>query len=436
MNSNKFWTILLREYTFRVKKRSFLLFTFLTPILGIFFILVLTLLITSTGDGEQKVVVVLDSTNKYASYLTPDSQFKFISASKDLEEYRKANDPNVFAYVQITGNLMENPGAIRIYSDRTIPEDLKKKVRADLTPVVYQEKLNTYNIPNLEKIIQDSKVRLDISSVRWDSGGEKNVSSSFANGVGQLLNILIYLFVMMYGMMVMQGVREEKKSRLVEIIISSVTPKTLLFGKIVGIGLVGLTQMALWAILFVIGFIVTQLFFLSTASFNLSEISQRIAVEAPNISSDFALITSTLGTLNIPFLIVAFFVYFICGYFIYASVYAAIGASVDSDEDLNQTMAPMSILLVLGLYLGIYAANNPDSTLALWTSVIPLTSPMVMMVRLLFNPPWWQILLSLLILVASTILLVWCAAKIFRVGILMYGKKPSLKEFIQWIRFR
>ena len=238
-------------------------------------------------------------------------------------------------------------------------------------------------------------------------------------------------------MMVMQSVREEKKNRIVEIIISSVKPQTLLFGKICAIGLLGFTQMFIWIIIGTLGIVGVQFFTLGSVSFNSAEINQHISqtgmsevamAEAQNV-------INAISGFDFTGLLIAFVFYFIFGYFIYASIFAAAGAAVDNDEDVNQMITPITLFMLFAFYAGFYSANNPNGPLALWTSFIPFTSPVVMMVRIPYEPPMWQILLSAVILVAGTFALVWVAAKIFRVGILLYGKKPSFKELWQWLRY-
>ena len=439
MNMNKFRIVVAREYAVRVKKKSFILFTLLTPLILILFMVVIVLLMTSQREGDEKSIIVLDQTGKYAQHLSNTEEFKFIRGDKQLDEYRRDNESEAYAYLLISDDLVEHPEAISIHSRKQLTGRLEEHIRNDLTPVVRDEKIASFNIPNLKKIMDDSKVRLDISSIRWAKDGkETSVSTAFAYAAGQIFNALIYLFIIVYGMMVMQSVREEKKNRVVEIIVSSVKPRTLLFGKIVGVGLVGLTQMLIWAVVLVIAFVVMQLIFLSSVTFDTATLNQSIASSQvdPAMVSDLQTALGSLESLNLFGLGLAFIFLFICGYLIYASLFAAIGASIDNDEDANQLIMPISFILIIAFYLGFFTTNNPDSSIAVWGSMIPFTSPMVMMVRLLFDPPVWQVILSFLILIASTFGLVWLAAKIFRVGILMYGKKPRLKEMGKWVRYK
>lgn len=436
---NKFWIVVSREYMTRIKKKSFLIFTLLTPFLLILFGVIATLLLTSQGDGRRKEIVVLDQTGKYLPYLKDSREFKFIKGDKELAEYRKENNEEIYAYVLIKDDLQSHPDAITIHTRKQLTSTLSDKLKGDLTPVVQQEKLDSYHIPSLQKIIEESKIRLDISTVKWAKDGkEASVSTAVAYALGQLFNVVIYMFIIMYGMMVMQGVREEKKNRVVEIIVSSVKPRTLLFGKVVGVGLIGFTQMLIWILLLLVGIAGFQIYWLGSLSFDVSTITSDLSTNGWSESSaaDIQSLLNTFESINLPGLGLAFVVYFVLGYLLYASLYAIAGASIDNDEDVNQIIMPMTLIMVIGFYLGFYSANNPDSVLALWGSFIPFTSPMVMMVRLCFDTPLWQVLLSIVILLLSTALLIWFGSKIFRVGLLMYGKKPTFREIRKWMSYK
>ncbi|MDO4695824.1 ABC transporter permease [Porphyromonas sp.] len=435
---NKFAIVLKREYLTRVQKKSFLIFTILTPFIFLALMIVPAVIAMNSKDTSKKDVIVIDNTSKYQSLFESDDIYTFVKGEKSIAEYRKDANEDVYAYIVINDDLLKDPKALTIHTGKQIPRDLKDKVEDLLIPNLKNERIESFNIPNLKEIIRDTNVSLNISTVRWEKDGSEQESSAvIASIVGQIFNVLIYMFILMYGMMVMQSVREEKKNRIVEIIISSVKPQTLLFGKICAIGLLGFTQMFIWIVIGVLGIVLGQFFMLGAVSFNAQELTQQIGQSGIDQSSVYEVqsIINALSGFNFTGLIIAFVFYFIFGYLIYASIFAAAGAAVDNDEDVNQMITPITLIMIFAFYAGFYSANNPNGPLALWTSFIPFTSPVVMMVRIPYDPPVWQIALSAVALIVSTFVLVWIAAKIFRVGILLYGKKPSFKELWQWLRY-
>ncbi|KGL49632.1 ABC transporter permease [Porphyromonas cangingivalis] len=435
---NKFGIVLKREYLTRVQKKSFLIFTILTPFIFIALMVIPAVIALNSKDTTKKEVIVIDNTSKYQDLFKSDDIYTFTKGDKSITEYRKEANEDIYAYVLINDDLLKDPKAISIHSGKQIPRELQDKVERLLLPTLKNERIESFNIPNLKEILQESNVTLNISTIRWEKdGSEQEASAAIASIVGQVFNILIYMFILMYGMMVMQSVREEKKNRIVEIIISSVKPQTLLFGKICAIGLLGFTQMFIWIVIGILGIIGVQFFALGSISFNSAEINQHISQAGMDQATmaEVQSIVNAISGFDFTGLLFAFVFYFIFGYFIYASIFAAAGAAVDNDEDVNQMVTPITLFMLFAFYAGFYSANNPNGPLALWTSFIPFTSPVVMMVRIPYEPPMWQILLSAVILVAGTFALVWVAAKIFRVGILLYGKKPSFKELWQWLRY-
>ncbi len=262
-------------------------------------------------------------------------------------------------------------------------------------------------------------------------GGDGTVSESsteVATIIGMVFTILIYMFILMYGNMVMQAVLEEKKSRVVEVMVSSVKPVNLLIGKIVGIGLVGVTQLAIWAILGGILFSGVSLFLASP--------EQAAVMSADMGELDMEGIMSTVMGINWLEIGFYFLLFFIGGYVLYAAIFAMFASAVDSEEDTTQFMTPVTLIIVFAFFAGFYSVGNPDGPLAFWASLIPFSSPIVMMVRIPFGIPLWEKLLSIVLLYGTFILISILAAKIYRVGILMYGKKPSFKEMIKWTRYK
>jgi ABC-2 type transport system permease protein len=411
----------------RVNKKSFIFITLFAPVLFAALVFV-PLWLSSIKSSDTYEVAVIDRTGKYASLFEDTDRFRFVGdAGRMSVEESKESRPGIFAFLEITDDLLENPKAVTLYSDKQIPQDLKREVNRVLSQYLEKEKRASFNIPNIDEIISNSRVHLDIQTIKWGKDGTATESSSeIGSVIGMLFTFAIYLFILMYGAMVMQGVMEEKTNRIVEIMVSSVRPFDLMMGKIIGIGLVGLTQVFMWCIL------TTALIGAGGAFMGMSSGMPPSDVSA--ILSSTGLL-SKLGSFNFFEIVIYFVLFFIGGYISYASLFAAIGSAIDTPEDSQQFMTPIMVLLIFAVYAGMYSVNNPDGPLAFWCSLIPFTSPVVMMVRIPYEIPFQQILLSLVLLYASAIFLVWLSAKIYRVGILMYGKKPSFKDIARWVKY-
>jgi len=433
--------IIKREYLNRVSKKSFLILTFLTPLLFAAMVFVPLWLSSIKGD-EVRNVVVLDRTGKYASLFEDADNYKFIAGDKSLESYKQASDKEVYAIVSITDDLIAHPEAATMYSEKQIPGDLSRIVNQVLSRKLENEKMATYNIPNLKEIIKESQINFEINTIKWSEDGSESESSSLvASIVGLIFTVISYMFIMIYGAMVMQGVMEEKTNRIVELMVSSVRPFQLMMGKIIGIGLVGLTQMFLWGILTMALILGGQFLFMGSVDPQMMQQGAMMGQGSmPGMAEasqePAAKLFGMLQTINFAEIGIFFVIYFIGGYMLYASVFAAIGSAVESQEDTQQFMTPIMIFLVFSLYAGIYSMENPEGPLAFWCSLIPFTSPIVMMIRLPFEVPLWEKLLSVSLLYVTFVGIIWLSAKIYRVGILMYGKKPTIKEMIKWLRYK
>lgn len=433
--------IIKREYLNRVSKKSFLILTFLTPLLFAAMVFVPLWLSSIKGD-EVRNVVVLDRTGKYAPLFEDADNYKFIAGDKSLESYKQASDKEVYAIVSITDDLIAHPEAATMYSEKQIPGDLSRIVNQVLSRKLENEKMATYNIPNLKEIIKESQINFEINTIKWSEDGSESESSSLvASIVGLIFTLISYMFIMVYGAMVMQGVMEEKTNRIVELMVSSVRPFQLMMGKIIGIGLVGLTQMFLWGILTMALVLGGQFLFMGNVDPQMMQQGAMMGQGSmPGMAEasqePAAKLFGMLQTINFAEIGFFFVIYFIGGYMLYASVFAAIGSAVESQEDTQQFMTPIMIFLVFSLYAGIYSMENPEGPLAFWCSLIPFTSPIVMMIRLPFEVPLWEKLLSVSLLYVTFVGIIWLSAKIYRVGILMYGKKPTIKEMIKWLRYK
>ena len=439
---SKISLIIKREYTTRVMKKSFIILTFLTPLLFAGMIMV-PLWLSSIKDTSKKHIVVIDRTNSYREVLKNNETYTFDFVNKPTEEIRKNNAENkeFAALLVISGDLTKNPKAVSLYSEEQVNLELKDYVSNLLNKYVEQQKLDVYNIPNLKEMVEKSRADINITTIKWGEDGKEKVGSAeLALAIGMISAFMIYMFIVIYGAQVMSGVVQEKTSRIVEVIISSVKPFELMMGKIIGIALVGLTQFFLWVLLTVL--ISTVAGSIIGGNVDVNALQQAntmsIGVHAPPANETQGMareIYSLLSGFDFAQIVVLFVVYFLGGYLLYASLFAAVGSAVDSETDTQQFSLPLTLPIIFAIYAAIYSAQNPDGPLALWCSMIPFTSPIVMMVRLPFGVPAWQIILSLTILVLSFIGTTWMAGKIYRTGILLYGKKVTWKELWKWVRY-
>lgn len=435
---NRLGLVIQREYITRVRKKSFIILTLLMPVLMVALSLV-PLWLSTLNDGSVKNVAVIDNTGIYAPLLksTDAYQFQVIGESEHQDpESRLGKD--LFAILQITADLNENPRSVSLTSQKQAPQELQSMIVRTLNEKVTQQKLDDLSssgnvdreaITQVRSIVEEGS-RVSLRTLRLDSGGGVSESSTeLATIIGMLFTILIYMFILMYGNMVMQAVLEEKKSRIVEVMVSSVKPVNLLVGKVVGIGLVGITQLIIWGILMGLFFSGLSFFIASPG-----QMDTTMPTEMGNFDMEGMLNTvMTVNWLEIGFY---FILFFIGGYILYASIFAMFASAVDSEEDTSQFMTPVTLIIVFAFLAGFYSVNNPDGPLAFWASLIPFSSPIVMMVRIPFGIPLWEKLLSIVLLYGTFILISILAAKIYRVGILMYGKKPSIKEMVKWVKYK
>ncbi len=436
---SKIHLIIKKEYTERVMKRSFILMTFLTPVLLVG-IGLLPMLIMQMRVEKKNHIVVIDQTGLYRHALPESETYTFEFTDLPVSQVREENrDSKSFtALLHITDDLSRNPSGATLYSEKQLGIELVEYLKSLLSRCVEEQKLASYDIPGLKEIVQDAKVQLHIATIKWDEqGSEKVVSSELAVFIGMMAALLIYMFIFIYGMQVTMSVMQEKSNRIVEIIVSSVRPFELMMGKVVGVALVGLTQMFMWVVLTMLLFSVSFLFV--GDSNMLQAAAEPAALQGLESSDDLTALAAQayafISSFNWLQIGILFFVYFLGGYFFYASLFAAIGAAVDSEADVQQFNVVLTFPIVLSIFAAIYSTRDPESSLAFWTSIIPFTSPVVMMSRLPFDVPAWEIALSLAVLVLSFVGSIWLSGKIYRTGILMYGKSPSWKELWKWIRY-
>jgi ABC-2 type transport system permease protein len=423
-------------------KKSFILLTFLTPVL---FAGMIALIVWLGGikDDKIKSIAVLDRTHLYTNVLKSNDAYSFVFVDAPLEKLKKENaESNQFAgLLFIDADLKDNPRAVTFYSEKQVNMELKTYITGLLNKYVEEQKLAAYNIPHLKEMVEKSHTDIDLKTIKWGEDGKEKVGSAeVALIIGMITAFIIYMFIVIYGAQVMAGVVQEKTNRIVEVMISSVKPFELMMGKIIGIAMVGLTQFLMWVILTgVIAAVVGSVFGSGTLDVNSLQQMQQVGVHpaAANVAmpSQMQTLLVALNGLNYFEIIGLFIVYFLGGYLLYASLFAAVGSAVDNETDTQQFSLPIMLPIIFAIYAGIFAAQNPDGPLAFWCSMIPFTSPIVMMVRLPFDVPIWQIILSLTILILSFIGTTWMAGKIYRTGILMYGKKITWTEMWKWLKY-
>ncbi len=428
---NNLLLVIRREFSVRVRKKSFILLTLLTPLLFAALVFV-PMWFASIKDGTQKAVGVADKTGLYLRHFKNSPAYRFVSVPDGRDKKLYADDSPYEAVIVISGRLADTPKAVTVYSRNEVPSGLLSDIKGTLNDCVRQEKLQDAGIPNLDKVIEDVQTTVDVATMKYNAEGEASVSNSdVAVAAGFVTTFLIYLFVMTYGAVVMQSVMEEKTNRIVELIVSSVKPFQLMLGKIIGVALVGIVQIVIW------GALIAALLAIGGAAMGLTaaDMSQAAATTGENANMVHEVFTA-LFNLPLAELAICFALYFIGGYLLFASIFAAIGAAVNEPEDSSQFMMPIMMVMTFGLYAAIGSVDNADGPLAVWASFIPLTSPMTMMVRIPFHVPLWQEIVSLTLLYSTALTLIWLSGRIYRVGILMYGKKPTLREMVRWIRLK
>lgn len=467
---NKILLIIKREYLTRVQKKSFLVMTILGPVLMAALFIVPVIL--SQISEDVKKVQVLDETGWFLDKFENSDRYNFEHVFTDLET-AKANltSTESYALVYIPRTEVSVPSSGVVFSNNQVSIDLKSYIRNVMSKEVENQKLGAEIVKEIRKInpaisqneadsleksnlitddiLKNIKTNINLTSIQLgESGKEAKSFTEVSMGVGMFAGILIYFFIFLFGSQVMRGVIEEKVSRIVEVIISSVKPFELMMGKIIGVALVGLTQFLLWVVLTLAIVTVFQTIMpdkvspkQTTEAFNtttsrLPTEANTAAIEATGDAGGMSRILEALESIDYITMIFSFLFYFLGGYLLYGAMFAAIGAAVDNETDTQQFMLPITVPLILAIVMAQFVINNPDGPIAFWFSMIPFTSPVIMMVRIPFGVPLWQIGLSMLILTASFVAAVWLAGRIYRTGILMYGKKVSWGEMWKWLFYK
>jgi len=446
--------ILKREYLTRVKKKSFLIMTIVGPILMAALIIVPVIMTKMEGE-EMKVVAVVDKSysslsKKFSLFYkaipeTDFLKFAYLPAA-NLEDLKKnMSKSDYYAILFIPDNVLDSR-VTQLYSNKQPSMSVKMHITNAIEKEIETMKLAASGID--KSVLESIKTNIDIQTIKWtEDGKEEQSNTELMMAVGFVSGFLIYFFIFMYGAQVMRGVIEEKTNRIVEVIISSVKPFQLMMGKIIGVAMVGLTQFLLWMILtFAIVTIAQTILFSDKIMATSQQMQasgmlsaggiQQVAPIANEDMTDAASLFASLQSINFGLLIGSFLFFFIFGYLLYAALFAAIGSAVDNEADTQQFMMPVTIPLILSLVMVQTVIQNPEGPIAFWMSIIPFTSPIIMMVRIPFGVSAWEIALSMTLLVLTFIFTTWLAGKIYRTGILMYGKKVNYKELWKWLRYK
>jgi ABC-2 type transport system permease protein len=458
---NKIGLIIRREYLTRVRKKSFIIMSLLGPLIFAAYILI-PMYFATLEDREEKLMVVIDDSGLFTAQgpegpvftVQETETIKFqVVQGVPIETFKETfEESGYYGLLFIPANILASNSSL-IYSTRQTSIEISEYLKRSMESEIEDLKLAQHEIEDLERILAEVETSINVKNIKWTKDGKTQESNTgVIMGVGYLGGMLIFFFIFFFGSQVMRGVIEEKVSRIIEVIVSSVKPFQLMMGKIVGVGLVGLTQFLIWMVLsavLVTGLkaaffpeltqnpteqvVASDLFDQGANAQDLSNGSTDIlAAEDMDMAKE---IFASLKSINAGIMIASFLFFFIFGYLLYASMFAVIGSAVDNETDTQQLIFPVILPLILGLYVMISAISNPDNTLAFWFSIIPFTSPVVMMVRIPFGVPWWQLALSGSLLVGTFLGMTWVAGKVYRTGILMYGKKVSYKEIWKWLRY-
>ena len=443
---NKTFIIISREFSTRVRKKSFLVVTIFVPILFILFYAFLMWLMLKDDTQERKIAVVNASTLERPLETINNTKFEYTTqpiTEENAADFLKNKD--YYAVMWIPANVMDS-AEIPIYSFSQVTMELKNTISSQLRKKIENIKKSAViaasQIPDLEEKLDATRTPVIVRTLMiTETGQAKESSSEIASIIGVAAGFIIYFFIFIYAAQVMKGVIEEKTNRIIEVLVSSVKPFQFLLGKIIGVASVGLVQFLIWIVLIGGSVMALQAAFLPDIDLEALRNSTNLAAMAQTQelgAEELAVIQSIVKTIEPKFILTflgAFLFYFIGGYLLYASLFAAIGAAVDNETDSQQFMTPLSIILAIGVYIGFTAMKSPESPLVFWSSLIPFTSPTVMLVRIPFGVPAWQIITSMALLIGAFIFFTWLSGKIYRTGILMYGKKVTWKELYKLLKY-
>lgn len=440
---SKIGLIIGREFSQRVRKKSFIFTTILTPLLMVGLIIAVGF-ISQIRSGGVKRIAVIDKSGIITPALESSPTLQFFVTDKDYEQLRdnrdEDSDRQPWGILMIGADIMENPSDVQLYAFSSSTLDIENEISDKIKNIIETEKLKRYDIENLPRILQEVQTQVTLHAYNIDSDGKSRQSSSILSmSVAYLFGFMMYMFVMLYGSQVLNGVVEEKSNKVLEVIVCSVKPFELMMGKILGIAAVAVTQFAIWIVFMVVAagavmqFMVPEHIIQSAEMMNMGAEPAMTGEMSPEV---MAAIAGIINPWYLTKILGGFLLFFIGGYLLYAAMFAAVGSAVDNVQDSQQLQTPITIPIILALIIMINAMTDPDGALAFWFSIIPLTSPIVMVARIPYGVPAWEMALSLVLLYSSFVAMVWIAGKIYRVGIFMYGKKPTMKELLKWINYK
>ncbi|MDE6283317.1 MAG: ABC transporter permease [Muribaculaceae bacterium] len=437
--NNNLGIIVRREFMERVGKKSFIFTTLLMPVLMLL-LMAMPALIAIFSTPSDKTVAVNDLSGYVMQVLknADISHLTFVSVDESADSALSNTD--YYGVLSIPADIVEHPSSATLFLHESGSVETESTISELIRQAVRDQRMRAYDIENLNQILEETNVDVNLQTVRIDESGEtENTSSAVSFGIGMFMTFLLYMFLLMYGQLVMTSIIEEKNNRVLELVVSSVKPVYLMLGKIFGVGLVAIVQIVIWGVLlcamsaFLLPALMPAEVTQQVAMFNAGEMATGAEALDPSLLNALS-IFSSVGYIAKLFAFILIFL--IGGFLFYASIFAAIGSAVDNIQDASQLTSFAVIPIIIGLVVGMTVGNDPNSTLAFWASLIPFTSPMVMLMRVPFGIPSWEIWLSVVVLYASFIAMVWLAAKIYRIGIFMYGKKPSMRDLIRWARYK
>ena len=435
---SKIGIVIEREYMERVKKKSLIITTILMPMLMLV-LMALPAIIMNYVDSSATTVSVIDNSSMILPQLKNTESLTIRPATDATVDSALTRD-GIDAVLVIPENILTgNRSGLKYYANGPSSVGTETGIVDQINSIIETERLKGYNIANLDDILESVKSNVSLTTVRADKDSEESNSSMFSYGVGIGMTFVLYMFLLIYGQMVMTSIIEEKGNRVLEVVVSSVKPAQLMMGKIVGVALVAVTQMVIWGILLAL-----MSAYLLPALMPADAMADVAAVQSGNFDSisdqssiEIIQAVGMLGNVShILSLIALMTVFLVFGFLLYSSIFAAVGSSVDNIQDASQLTSFAVFPIIFGLIFAMVAATDPMGSVAFWMSMFPLTSPMVMVARIPFGIPAWEIALSLVLLAIGFIAMVWLAGKIYRVGIFMYGKKPSIKELIRWVNYK
>ena len=433
--------IIQREFNERVRKKSFIITTLLMPLLMVA-LMAAPALIMQFSRGDEKRIAVIDESGLVAPRLESDEELRFEPTDLTTEEARRTLTDR-FGVLRIGGDILENPSDVKLYANSSSSLSVESSITDQIERILEAEKLKRYNIDNLQQILDEVKTTVTLQTFRNDKSQEEEThaqSSTVATVTGYVLGFILYMFLLIYGQMVMQSVIEEKNNLVLEVMVSSVRPFDLMMGKILGIASVAVVQVAIWGVLICgIGAAVMPHLMPSDVMASAQAMQQGMPDAAAASGMDPEMLQAVAAITDLGYIVrifVCLLLFVFGGYLFYSAMFAAVGSAVDNVQDASQLQTPITLPIILALLMMFAVIRDPNSQMAFWFSVIPFTSPIVMIVRIPYDIPLWEIALSLAVLYASFVGMVWFAAKIYRVGIFMYGKKPTLGELFKWVRYK